>query len=303
MPKKTAFIGLGNIGAPMAATLLRTLKSLTVHDLDPARVQTLVAEGATAATSLTHLAQTSQTILLSLPTSQNVEAVLLGHAGIIHHAAPETLIIDLTSGNPAQSKDIAATLAREKIHYIDAGVSGGVAPAQTGTLGIMIGGADQHVARAMPFLEILGKTIVHIGPVGAGHMTKSLNNLLLASNMIAAAEALALAAKSGLDPAKVVAAINGSSGRSWVSEYRIPNFVLKGDFSEQTGMAVTLLVKDVAIACEAAKSSDVTLYIGNLIHQMLIRISHEVGPTAPNTNVIRAIEDWAGVKIRPANDA
>ena len=112
MPKKTAFIGLGNIGAPMAATLLRTLKSLTVHDLDPARVQTLVAEGATAATSLTHLAQTSQTILLSLPTSQNVEAVLLGHAGIIHHAAPETLIIDLTSGNPAQSKDIAATRAR-----------------------------------------------------------------------------------------------------------------------------------------------------------------------------------------------
>ncbi|MSP05505.1 MAG: NAD(P)-dependent oxidoreductase [Acetobacteraceae bacterium] len=303
MPTPTGFIGLGNIGSPMAATLLRTLKSLTAYDLDPARIQTLVSEGATRATSLAQLAQTSQTILLSLPTSHNVEAVLLGPDGIIHHAAQETLIIDLTSGNPTQSKAIAGELAHKKIHYIDAGVSGGVAPAQTGTLGIMIGGADDHVARAMPYLEILGKTIVHIGPVGAGHMTKSLNNLLLASNMIAAAEALALAVKSGLDPAKVVAAINGSSGRSWVSEYRIPNFVLKGDFSERTGMAVALLIKDVAIACESAKSSDVTLYIGNLIHQMLIRISHEVGAAAPNTNVIRAIEDWAGVKIRPANDA
>ena len=105
-----------------------------------------------------------------------------------------------------------------------------MAPARNGTLGIMIGGPDEDVARAMPFLEALGKTIVHIGPIGAGHLVKSLNNTLMANNMVAAAEAMALAVKSGIDPAKAIAAINGSSGGSWVTQYRFPNFILNGDF-------------------------------------------------------------------------
>lgn len=302
MTDSIGFVGLGNIGGPMAGTLLRKLKSVTVFDLDQARVAALREAGAAEAASLSELAVKSQVILLSLPTSREVEIVLLGEQGIAASAASGTLIIDLTSGSPPQSKAIAAKLAAKGISYIDAGVSGGVGPAHAGTLGIMIGGSDADVARAMPYLQAIGTTIVHLGPVGAGHMTKSLNNMLLAANMVAAAEALALATKSGLDPAKVVAAINGSSGRSWVTEYRIPKFVLKGDFSAQTGMAVALLIKDVAIACDSAKSSDVTMFVGNLIHQMLMRISHEVGATAPNTNVVKAIEDWAGVKIRAAND-
>ena len=303
MAETIGFVGLGNIGGPMAGTLLRTFKSATVFDLDAARMRALAPQGGTPAASLADLAHASSVILLSLPTSREVEAVLLGADGIASAAKPGTLVIDLTSGNPVASKAMAATLARQDIHYVDAGVSGGVAPAQNGTLGIMIGGADEDVARAMPYLEVLGKTIVHIGPVGAGHMTKSLNNLLLASNMVAAAEALSLAAKAGLDPAKVTAAINGSSGRSWVSEYRVPNFVLKGDFGAHTGMAIALLIKDVAIACETAKANDVTMFTGSLIHQMLMRIGKEVGANLPNTNVMRAIENWNGVQIRAANDA
>lgn len=303
MAETIGFVGLGNIGGPMAGTLLRNFKSATVFDLDTARMRALAPQGGISAASLADLARACSVILLSLPTSREVEAVLLGNDGIASAAAPGTLVIDLTSGNPVASKAMAATLAEKQIRYIDAGVSGGVAPAQNGTLGIMIGGADEDVARAMPYLEVLGKTIVHIGPVGAGHMTKSLNNLLLASNMVAAAEALSLAAKAGLDPAKVTAAINGSSGRSWVSEYRVPNFVLKGDFGAHTGMAIALLIKDVAIACETAKASDVTLFTGNLIHQMLMRIGKEVGANLPNTNVMRAIENWNGVEIRAANDA
>lgn len=302
MVQRIGFVGLGNIGGPMAGTILRKLGAVTVFDLDAARVKTLTDAGATAAASLTGLAASADVILLSLPTSREVEIVLLGENGAGAAAGPGTLVIDLTSGNPVQSKAIAARLASRSIRYIDAGVSGGVAPAHAGTLGIMIGGADEDVARAMPYLQALGTTIVHLGPVGAGHMTKSLNNMLLAANMVSAGEALALAAKAGLDPAKVCAAINGSSGRSWVTEYRFPNFVLKGDFSAKTGMAVALLIKDVAIACETAKASDVTLFTGNLIHQLLMRISSEVGANAPNTNVVRAIETWAGVEIRAAND-
>lgn len=303
MTETIGFVGLGNIGGPMARTLLRKHNPVTVFDLDTARVAKVVEAGATAAGSLAALAAASRVILMSLPTSREVEIVVLGEHGIAASAVPGTLIIDLTSGNPSQSKAVAAKLAAKGLRYIDAGVSGGVGGAEAGTLGIMIGGADEDVARAMPYLQAIGTTIVHLGPVGAGHMTKSLNNLLLAANMVVAAEALALATKAGLDPVKVVAAINGSSGRSWVSEYRIPKFVLKGDFSAQTGMAVSLLIKDVAIACESAKSNDVSLFVGNLVHQMLMRISHEVGPSAPNTNVVKAIEDWAGVKIRAANDA
>lgn len=155
----------------------------------------------------------------------------------------------------------------------------------------------------MPVLQAIGKTPVHLGPVGAGHLTKSLNNLLLAANMVVASEALALAAKAGLAPDKVVAAINASSGRSWVTEHRFPNFVLKGDFSSRGGMAMSLLVKDVAIACEAAREEGATMFVGGLVHQLLMRISAELGPTAPNQSVARAIEGWAGVEIRAKSEA
>lgn len=303
MTETIGFIGLGNIGGPMAGTTLRAFKAVTVFDLSAARVAALVAEGATAGASVADVARGSSVILLSLPTSREVEAVLLGTDGVAGAAKPGTLVIDLTSGNPDSSKASAANLAGKGIRYIDAGVSGGVAPARNGTLGIMIGGADADVARAMPVLEALGKTIVHIGPIGAGHLVKSLNNTLLACNMVAAAEAMSLAVKSGIDPAKAITAINGSSGGSWVTQYRFPNFILKGDYGATSGMAIALLIKDVAIACETAKTNGVTLFSGNMIHQLLMRIGAEVGANLPNTNVVRCIEDWAGVKIRPANDA
>ena len=303
MAQDIGFIGLGNIGRPMATNILEKLGRLTAFDIDAVRVRALSEAGAAAAGSLEELTSKARVILLSLPTSAEVESVLLGEGGVAGFAAPGTLIIDLTSGSPTRSQDIAKRLAQRGIRYIDAGVSGGVAGAEAATLGIMTGGSDADMADAMPYLQAIGKTIVHMGPVGAGHMTKSLNNLLLAANMVVASEALALAAKAGLAPEKVVAAINGSSGRSYITEYRFPNFILKGDFSSRGGMAMSLLVKDVAIACDAAKSSGVTMFVGNLVHQMLMRISNELGSTAPNQSVARAIEGWAGVQIRASNDA
>ena len=303
MQEKIGFVGLGNIGKPMAMTLMGKVGPIAVFDIDSARIAAVVEAGAKGAASLADIARGATLILLSLPTSTEVEKVVLGAGGLASAAARGTLIVDLTSGNPPRSQAIAASLAEKGIRYIDAGVSGGVGGAAAGTLGIMIGGADEDVARARPALEAIGKTLVHLGPVGAGHLTKSLNNLLLASNMVAASEALALAVKAGLDAGKVIAAINGSSGRSWVSEHRFPKFVLKGQYTSNSGMAMRLIVKDVAIACETAKGKDVTLFVGNLIHQMLMRIANEVGHDAPNSSVAKAIEDWAGVKIRAANDA
>jgi 2-hydroxymethylglutarate dehydrogenase len=303
MANQTGFIGLGNIGRPMALNTLKTFSSLLVTDLDAEKVKALTDAGATAVASAAELASRCDVILLSLPTSRQVEQVLLGDKGVITTAKPGTLIIDLTSGSPPTSISVATRLAEKSIRYIDAGVSGGVAGATAATLGIMIGGSDADVAAAMPYLEAIGKTIVHMGPVGAGHTTKALNNLLLAVNTVAVSEAMVVAVKSGLDAGKVIKAINGSSGRSYVTDVRFPNYVMKGDYSHAGGMAMALLQKDVAIACETARSVDVNLFVGNLIHQMVMRISGELGPQAPNHSIAKAIEGWAGVKIRANNDA
>jgi 3-hydroxyisobutyrate dehydrogenase-like beta-hydroxyacid dehydrogenase len=298
MATRTGFIGLGNIGRPMAGNIVKAFPGTLVFDLDSARVDRLVSLGAKAAKSIADVAKGSDVILLSLPTSNEVEAVALGSGGLIENAAAGALILDLTSGSPPRSKIIAERLAERGIRYIDAGVSGGIAGAEAATLGIMIGGTDEDVARARPFLDAIGKTIVHMGPVGAGHTTKALNNLLLAMNTIGVSEVMALAVKSGLDAGKVITAINGSSGRSYVTDVRFPRYVMKGDYSHAGGMALALLLKDVAIACETARAHDASFFMGNLVHQLVMRIGGEIGLSAPNHSIARAIEGWAGVEIR-----
>ena len=298
MTTQVGFIGLGNIGRPMATNIQKAFPGVLVHDTDPARVEALVGLGARAAGSVAGVAKASKVILLSLPTSNEVETVLVGEDGVAAHAAPGTLILDLTSGSPPKSKVIAEKLASKGIRYIDAGVSGGTAGATAATLGIMIGGSDADVADARPYLEALGKTIVHLGPVGAGHTTKALNNLLLAVNTVAVSEVMALAVKSGLDAGKVITAINGSSGRSYVTDVRFPRYVMKGDYSHAGGMALALLLKDVAIACETARANDTGFFMGTLVHQLVHRIAGELGLGAPNHSIAKAIEGWAGVEIR-----
>jgi 3-hydroxyisobutyrate dehydrogenase len=298
MSAQIGFIGLGNIGRPMAANIQKRFPGVLVYDLSRDRAAALTGAGAVAAASVAELAKASRVVLLSLPTSNEVEAVLLAADGVARHAAPGTLVIDLTSGSPPRSKAIAAKLAEAGLRYVDAGVSGGVAGAEAATLGIMVGGSDRDVADARPCLEALGKTIVHMGDVGAGHTTKALNNLLLAVNTVAVSEVMALAVKAGLDAGKVMTAINGSSGRSYVTDVRFPRYVMKGDFSHAGGMALALLLKDVAIACETARANDTSFFVGNLVHQMLMRIGGELGLGAPNHSVAKAIEGWAGVEIR-----
>ncbi|MDX2157020.1 MAG: NAD(P)-dependent oxidoreductase [Hyphomicrobiaceae bacterium] len=298
METQVGFIGLGNIGRPMATNIQKRFPGVLVHDLSRDRIDTLVEAGAMAAGSIADLAKAARVVLLSLPTSNEVEAVLLGDGGLVANAAAGTLVIDLTSGSPPRSKSIATRLAERGIRYIDAGVSGGIAGATAATLGIMIGGSDQDVADATPYLEALGKTIVHMGPVGAGHATKALNNLLLAVNTVAVSEVMALAVKSGLDAGKVMTAINGSSGRSYVTDVRFPRYVMKGDYSHAGGMALALLLKDVAIACETARANETQFFMGTLVHQLIMRIGGELGLGAPNHSIAKAIEGWAGVEIR-----
>lgn len=298
MQEKVGFIGIGNIGTPMSLNVLRAGYPLVVYDARQSQMGPLLLEGAEAGISPKDVASRCKTILLSLPNSLVVEQVTLGRDSIIEGAAPDTVVVDLTSGNPPHTAAICARLAEKGIHFIDAGVSGGIPGAEAATLGIMIGGDAGAFERVRPILEKIGANLYHMGPIGAGHMTKALNNFLAAANLAAASEALVVATKAGLDPEKVVAAINASSGRSWATEQRIPNFVLKGDFSYRGGMAMELIVKDLATACGIGKDQGVPMFIANLMHQLLMRISDEIGAKTPNIAVARAFEQWAGVEVR-----
>ncbi len=301
MPDKVGFIGIGNIGTPMSLNVLRAGYPLVVYDIRSSQMEPLLRDGAEAAASPSDVASRCKTILLSLPNSHVVEQVSLGQSGIIEGAAPDTAVVDLTSGNPPHTAMICARLAEKGIHFIDAGVSGGIPGAEAATLGIMIGGDGEVFERVRPILEKIGSNLYHMGPIGSGHMTKALNNFLAATNLAAASEAMVVATKAGLDPEKVVAAFNASSGRSWATEVRIPNFVLKGDFSHRGGMAMELIVKDLATACSIGKDQGVPMFIANLMHQLLMRISDEIGAKTPNIAVARAFEQWAGVEVRSSN--
>jgi 2-hydroxy-3-oxopropionate reductase len=298
MPDKVGFIGIGQIGTPMSLNVLRGGYPLVVYDIRREQMEPLLKEGAESSTSPRDVASRCSIVLMSLPNSAIVEQVALGPDGIIEGAKPGTLVIDLTSGNPPQSAVICARLAEKSIRYIDAGVSGGIPGAEAATLGVMVGGGGEDFERARPVLEKIGTNLLHMGAIGSGHMTKALNNFLAATNLAAASEALVVATKAGLDPEKVVGAFNASSGRSRATEERIPNFVLKGDFRWRGGMAMELIVKDLATACGVGKDQGVPMFVANLMHQLLMRISDEIGPKTPNIGVARAMEQWAGVEVR-----
>jgi len=185
-----------------------------------------------------------------------VETVCLGKDGIIEGAAAGTIVIDLTSGNPPQTAQISARLAEKGIHMIDAGVSGGVAGAEVATLGIMVGGDEKVYEQCLPILRAIGQNIYHMGKIGAGHMTKALNNFLSAANYLAASEALTVASKCGLDPTKFVGAVNASSGMSFATMRRIPNFVLKAISADpQWIFTVMLPIPPRAQSCRRSVAS------------------------------------------------
>lgn len=292
------FIGLGNIGGPMARRVQGAGYPMVVHDLDPAKVARLTDLGARSAASPAEVARQSELILLSLPDSRAVQEVALGKGGVVEGARPGVLIADLTSGQPPLTRPIAAALAEKGIDYIDAAVSGGTAGAEVGTLAVMVGGDPALLERARPVLSAFGRHIFHAGPVGAGHTIKALNNYLSATTLIATSEALAVAVRAGLDPTVALDIINKSSGQSFASSHRFPRFILKGDFTHAGGMATWLLEKDLATAVGIGREQSVPMPVAGLIQQICAMAMQELGRDTANQSIARIYEKWAGVEIR-----
>jgi 3-hydroxyisobutyrate dehydrogenase len=292
-----AFLGLGAIGRPMAARLAHAEGvTLTVWNRSPDKAASFATEhGVEQAPTPADAARGAEVVITCFPVSADVESVLEGEQGLLAAMARGTVLVDCTSGDPATSRRIAATLAGQDIGFLDAPVSGGVKGAVEGALTIMVGGDPSLLDRVRPVLEHCGKKIVHCGPVGAGDALKAVNNALLAIHIWSAGEGLVTLAKAGVKPDVALDVINASSGRSNSSMNLFPERVLTRAFPRTFRLA--LLDKDIGIAAEVAREQKVPAPLMQLTAD-LFRIAHNaLGEEADHVETVKLIEQWAGQEI------
>ena len=291
-----SFLGLGAIGAPMAAHLA-VRESLTVWNRTPERaVEFASRHRARVVATPREAAEGADAVITCLPTSREVESLLGGPDGLEQGLRPGTLMIDCTSGDPGSSRRIAQRLAGRGVAFADAPVSGGVKGAEAGTLTVMVGSDGAVFDRARPILSAFGKRIEHLGPVGAGHAVKAVNNALLAANLLAVGEGLAALVRAGVSARLAVDILNSSSGRSFVTEALVPERVLTGRWPRTFRLA--LLDKDVGIARDFLRDAGVSGPLLDLTGRLISDARAELGETADHAEVIRLIEQRAGVQIR-----
>ncbi len=248
-------IGLGNMGRGMALSLLRNGHAVLGFDLSGETRAARAAEGIAIAESLPALIRSCDILILSLPHAAAVRAVIEGEEGVMAHAAPGTLVIDTTTSEPAVTRELACKLRAAGHAMLDAPVSGGPKGAISGTMTMVIGGAADDLARAMPLLEAMSAKRVHVGPSSAGHVTKLVNNLLCGANLVLLGEAMGLIEEAGLDVQTVFSGINAGSGRSGVSEVNLPNWIANGAFN--SGFTMGLMRKDIRLAAQLMDELDI----------------------------------------------
>ncbi|MBL8699642.1 MAG: NAD(P)-dependent oxidoreductase [Alphaproteobacteria bacterium] len=251
-------VGLGNMGAAMARTLARKGFAVTGCDTRPERAAQLPA-GARFATTIGDAVRGAATVVLSLPSSREVEAIA---PALLAGLAPGAAVVDTTTADPESTRRLEPDFAARGIGFVDAPVSGGAAGAESGTLGIMVGGREATIAQVRPLLEAMAARIVVVGGPGAGHVAKLVNNLLIAQHLITTAEAVKLARRAGLDAGQLLGAVNASSGRSGASETCFPKWVLPGSYD--SGFTMGLMRKDLGLALSLAGKLGVNLALGSV---------------------------------------
>jgi 2-hydroxy-3-oxopropionate reductase len=255
--QRIGFIGLGIMGKPMAGNLLAAGYPLTVHNRSRETVDELAARGAAAARSPREVAASSDVVITMLPDSPDVEAVVLGPDGVADGIREGALYIDMSTIGPAVSRRIATVLSGRAVDAVDAPVSGGEPAAREGNLSIMAGGSEEAVERAGPIFEVLGKATTHIGPPGAGQVAKAANQVVVALTIQAVAEALVLARKAGVDPARVRDALLGGFAQSRILDLHGQR-MLEGAYDP--GFKLRLHRKDLAIALQIGREEHAPLF-------------------------------------------
>lgn len=267
-----AFIGLGNMGLPMAQNLAKAGHAVAGFDLSAAQMQSLVAAGGKAAASAAAAAAEAEVVITMLPASRHVEALYLGKDGILGHARAGTLLVDCSTIAPETARKVAKTAADQGFAMLDAPVSGGTGGAQAGTLTFMVGGAAEDLEKVRPLLEKMGKNIFHAGASGAGQTVKVCNNMLLGILMAGTSEALRLGMANGMDPKVLSEVMAKSSGRNWTLEVYNPcpgvmdNVPASRDYAG--GFGVDLMLKDLGLAVENALAVGANVPFGSLARSM-----------------------------------
>lgn len=263
---RVGFVGLGIMGAPMAANILKAGFELTVWNRTTARAEPLLALGARLAGSPAEVAAASQVTVSCVSDSPDVEAVALGPGGVAEGAAQGSVYIDCSTISPTIAKKVAGVLADRGVGMLDAPVSGGDIGAKAGTLAIMVGGDADVFERCLPILQAMGKTIVHCGPSGSGQVVKLCNQVAGALNLLAMAEAITLSRRAGVDPAKMLEVVGAGAASSWMLQNLGPRAV-KGDFAP--GFMVELMQKDLRLVQETSAETATPLPGAALVQQIL----------------------------------
>jgi len=281
-PAKIAVIGLGNMGQPMAACLSRAGYQVVGFDTSDDARRKFSAAGGIAAAGVAEAVSDAALVITLLPDGKIVRAAI---EGIKPHLAPGAVIVDMSSSAPMGTKTLGLELIAAGFEFIDAPVSGGVKRAIDGTLAIMAGGDQGTIDRAEPVLQAMGKSIFRTGPLGSGHAAKALNNYVSAAGLAAAAEAVAIAERFGIDPNKLVDVLNASTGRNNSTENKLKQFIISGTFN--SGFSLALMAKDIRTADDLAHQLDVPAPLADEVAAQWDEALKMLGSSADHTEIGR----------------
>lgn len=290
---KIGFIGLGTMGAPMARRLLEAGHELTVHNRTRQREEPLQALGAQPASTPRECARDRDLVIIMVSDTPDVQAVILGEEGAALGMEPGSVLVDMSTISPATTRLIATALADHGVAMLDAPVSGGSEGAERGTLSIMVGGEAAVLERVRPVFEVLGSTVTHVGPSGAGQVTKAVNQVIIAGTYAAVAEGLALGMAAGIDIEAAHAAVSGGAAGSWGLTHRGPNMIAD---HYPLGFRTRLHRKDLDIALSAARELGVALPVAAYVEQLETSLIGRGFGDEDVSNIARIVREQAGLK-------
>lgn len=288
------FIGLGQMGFPMARRLCHAGYSPHVFDVRPEAMAALEAYGARPMASPCEVGSSAQVVLVSLPTPAVVREVALGTDGLLG-SGTMTTYIDLSTTGPAVAHEVGAAMASRGVAVLDAPVSGGVPGAEKGTLSLMVAGSKEVLENRRSILEVLGKVFYVGSDVGQGQTVKVLNNLLSGTALAITAEAVVLGVKAGLSPSVLIDVFNASTGRNSATEDKFPKAVVNRTFNY--GFKAGLLYKDLKLCMDQAEVHGVPMWVGSAVRQMWEFVVSQGGPNQDFTEIVKYVEQWAGTTV------
>ncbi|MGF1665560.1 MAG: NAD(P)-dependent oxidoreductase [Acidimicrobiia bacterium] len=292
---RCGFIGLGNLGLHLAASLQRGGFDLTVSDLNKDAAQPLIDAGAGWAESAAELASKVDVVFTCLPSSKAVDAVITGQGGILSGAHEGLVWVDMSTNDFDETRRLAALAAEVGVICLEAPVTGGVHKAAAGEITVIVGGDEEVYARLRPLLEAMGDPVIHMGPLGSAAIIKVITNMLAFIHLVAAGEALMLAKRGGLDLAKSFEVIRSSSGNSFVHETE-SQVILNGSYN--IGFTMDLACKDLGFAHHLGSEFGVPLEVAGLVEQIFIRARSQYGGGAWSSQVVKLLEDALGTDLR-----